>query len=265
MIPDNESLPQLDASRLRTESNTQIECAKAAAVRGELVQVSSIERDQSAETPLAVTVAWIRTFLARPHAEVGRPRAVCPFTPTALSLDTIWLTEVTDSQMSRARMIELIDEYRELFADIEPRGGQLAINKAILVVFPHLGDSAAAVIEDVQAELKPGFVELGLMLGEFHPTNDSPGLRNPDFRPLRSPIPMLAIRQMVETDLPFLRRPLDAPELRSRYLRSYLRRLGGSVRRKFFDDAVVALIDAELELQVRRTAVAQDADALAVS
>jgi hypothetical protein len=39
-----------------------------------------------------------------------------------------------------------------------------------------------------------------------------PGLRNPDFRPLRSPVPMLAIRHMVESDLLFMTRPRYTPK-----------------------------------------------------
>jgi hypothetical protein len=42
------------------------------------------------------------------------------------------------------------------------------------------------------------------MIGQFHPKCDQPGLWNDDFRPLRSPIPLLAIRIMVPGDLPFL-------------------------------------------------------------
>jgi hypothetical protein len=76
---------------------------------------------------------------------------------------------------------------------------------------------------DVSKErLKPLFVNDGLMLGEFHELNESPGLHNPDFRPLRSPIPLLAIRRMVYSDIVFLNRPSDPPERRIRFLEAYL-------------------------------------------
>jgi len=111
-------------------------------------------------------------------------------------------------------------------------------------VLPNLGGDAAKLIDDAQNELKASFVDVGLMLGEFHSENESPGLRNPEFRPLRSPVPMLAIRHMVESDLPFLRRSIDAPSVRASYLRSYLRRLGSTVRAKYLDQAVTALAEA---------------------
>jgi len=56
-----------------------------------------------------------------------------------------------------------------------------------------------AAIEDTvrvaHERCKPNFVERGLMLGEFWSGNDSPGVHNPEFRPLDSPVPLLVIRQ----------------------------------------------------------------------
>ncbi|WP_223807359.1 FAD-dependent oxidoreductase [Montanilutibacter psychrotolerans] len=247
MTSDNDAIPLVESDGLAAATQTHIESLSAAA-RGRLLRASEVERDLPG-SPLAVTVDWVRTFLARPHPDVGRSGPVCPFTPTALALDTIWLTEITDRNPDPARLADVVGKYRDLFFEIEPRNGSVAINKTILIVFPNLGADAAALIDDVQRELKPSFVDLGLMLGEFHSRNESPGLRNPDFRPLRSPVPMVAIRLMVETDLPFLRRHIDEPTVRAAYLRSYLRRLGGTVRRNYFDQAVTALVETERELR----------------
>lgn len=213
-------------------------------VDASLRRASDVERELPADAPLVLTLRWVREFLARPHPDVGRAGPVCPFSPAALAMDTIWLTEVADDAPNRERIVELIGRYRDAFLEIEPREGAMSLNKTILVVFPNLGADGAALVDDVQAELKASFVDVGLMLGEFHAQNESPGLRNPDFRPLRSPVPMLAIRHMVESDLPFLQRSIDAPSVRAAYLRSYLRRLGGTIRPKYFDQAVTALADA---------------------
>ena len=209
-----------------------------------LRRASDVDNGAPGSEGSAVILHWVREFLAQPHPDVGRAGPVCPFSPAALAMDTIWLSEIEDPAPDRARIVDLILQYRDRFLEIEPREGPMSLNKTILVVFPHLGPDAATMIDDVQAELKSSFVEHGLMLGEFHSENESPGLRNPDFRPLRSPVPMLAIRHMVESDLPFLRRSIDAPSVRASYLRSYLRRLGATVRPKYFDQAVTALADA---------------------
>ena len=214
-----------------------------------LLRASQVEKNHDPASPLARTLAWIREFLARPHPQLGRSGPVCPFTPTALNLDTIWFAQIDDATLELSRMGDLLGEFREHFLQAEPRAGAEAINKAILIVFPNLGSEAAAIIDDVQHALKPRFVEAGLMLGEFHAANQSPGLRNPDFRPLRSPVPMLAIRHIVETDLPFLRRPNEAPERRAAYARAYLRQLAPRITRNSFEQAIEILVDAEMQLR----------------
>jgi hypothetical protein len=67
------------------------------------------------------------------------------------------------------------------------------------------------------------------MLGEFHALTQTPGLRNSDFRPLRSPIPLLAIRHMVESDIDFLTQPSDPAPTRVRSIKAYLQFLGPSM------------------------------------
>lgn len=254
MTPDNDTLLSQDAEAAARCPVAHVSQEHPTA-RGGLLRASEVEAGP-ADSPLAVTVAWVRAFLGKPHPEVGRAGPVCPFVPAALTLDTVWLAEIADPALDEDRLATLLDDYRALFLELDPRSGQASLNKTILIVFPNLGENGAEAVDRVQAAAKPGFVEAGLMLGEFHARNESPGLRNPEFRPLRSPVPMLAMRHMVETDLPFLRRSLDTPEVRTQFLRSYLRRLGTTVRKNFFDQAVSALVEAELEIAARRDVVA---------
>lgn len=258
MNPDNDAISKAESKCPMRAGQAPMEHMDAIA-RGRLLRASDVQRDLPADAPMAVILEWINSFLARPHPDVGRPGPVCPFTPTALALDTIWLTEIEDRDPDLASIVELIGQYRDLFLDIEPRTGPMAINKTILVVFPNLGGDAAKMIDDAQSELKASFVDVGLMLGEFHAENESPGLRNPEFRPLRSPVPMLAIRHMVESDLPFLRRSIDAPSVRASYLRSYLRRLGSTLRVKYLDQAVTSLAEAIHASAKHKTAAAPKA------
>lgn len=216
----------------------------------QLLRISEVERNCDPASPLRSVRDWIREFLARPHPQLGRRGSVCPFVPIALELDTVWMAEVAEATPSFEHISEIITDYRNVFLETEPKSGPEAINKAFLVVFPSLtgGAEGAAIIDKIQASLKKYFVEKGLMLGEFHAANETPGLRNPDFRPLRSPMPMLAIRHMVESDLPFLTRKNYAPKERSSFLRSYLFRLGGTLSQGKFNEALDELIAAEAAL-----------------
>jgi hypothetical protein len=207
------------------------------------MRVSEVERNCDPASPLRFVLDWIREFLARPHPQLGRTGSVCPFVPVALGLDTIWMAAVAEATPSFEHISAIITDYRDVFLATEPTRGPEALNKAILVVFPSLsanGADGAAVIDRVQANLKRYFVEMGLMLGEFHAANESPA-----FRPLRSPIPMLAIRHMVESDLPFLIRATYPPKDRASFLRSYLFRLGGELSQTKFNEALDGLIAAE--------------------
>jgi hypothetical protein len=220
-------------------------------IRPRLMRISEVNRNSDAMSPLRSVCNWINGFLASPHPQSGRRGSVCPFVPIALRLDTIWMAEVAETEPSFERISTIITDYRNVFLNTEPKSGPEAINKVFVVVFPSLGGSGtdgAAIIDQVQASLKRYFVEIGLMLGEFHANNESPGLRNPDFRPLRSPMPMLAIRHMVESDLPFLIREKYAPKERSSFLRSYLFRLGGTLSEVRFNEALAGVIAAEVAM-----------------
>ncbi|MEH2311793.1 MAG: DUF6875 domain-containing protein [Nostoc sp.] len=175
---------------------------------------------------------WVKSFLARPHPNLGRSGVVCPFVPHALKSNSIRLAVIRTKDLYPEQIEEIVSCYRDIFIEMEVKEEELAINKAFLLIFPdiHIEDTSK-LIDGVQQKLKPLFVESGLMIGEFHKRNESPGLHNPNFRPLRSPIPLLAIRFMVEADLPFLQNPAD-PRLRIRYLEAYLKCFGD----KFTDE-----------------------------
>lgn len=156
---------------------------------------------------LQAAVAWSWSYLCRPHSRLGRRGAVCPYARSSLRSGGFYLGVCGGRPRGPRQVADRLLHYREWFAQLEPRTGRDALLKAILVLFPEVPrEDWPTIIDGSQALLKPEYVRHGLMIGEFH---DGPpprsGLHNPDFRPLRSPVPMLVIRQMVATDLPFLR------------------------------------------------------------
>jgi hypothetical protein len=232
--------------------NDQTPAAMQSSAVPRLMRVSEVERECEPTSTLAGMLKWVREFIGAPHPNLGRSGSICPFVPGALNMDTIWISEVADAEPTVDSISEVIKEYRNVFLATEPTKSPDSINKAFLVAFPTLsarGAEGAALVDKVQYRLKPYFVDQGMMLGEFHSMNESPGLRNPDFRPLRSPVPMLAIRLMVESDLPFMTRDLYAPAERAAFLRSYLYRLGGSLKPSKFNEALEKLIVAEVAMR----------------
>lgn len=209
-----------------------------------------LEQLQNDLSYLTQTTEWVENFLAKPHPDLGRAGAVCPFLPRALQINTIRLAVIRTRGLDQSQLEEIVKRYRDFFLELEPREGEVAFYKAIMLVFPDVSAAEASqLIDRVQQKLKPFFVEEGLMIGEFHARNQSPGLHNPDFRPLQSPVPMLAIRFMAESDLPFLERVTDEPQLRIRYLEAYLKRWGtGSRNERKLNEAREALSLAYAQL-----------------
>jgi hypothetical protein len=214
-----------------------------------LSRLSEVERDAAPDSPMRRIASWIHEFLAQPHPDVGRRGAVCPFVPLSLEMDTIWMTEVRQPDPTFDDVAALITALRDQFIAMEPVSGPEAMQKSILVVLPTLVHNAS-MVDEIQRTLKRHFVDVGLMLGEFHAANESPGLRNPDFRPLRTPVPMLAIRYMVESDLPFLMRDSTPAAERSSFLRSYLSHMGRGLTINKFELALNRLVAAEIEVWI---------------
>ena len=188
----------------------------------------------------------------QPHADLGRPGPVCPFVPYALNQNTIWMQVFRTEKATTALIEGYVGRYRDIFIGLEPTDERSRINKTILLIFPDVSaEDAPDLIDGVKHKLKTYFVQVGLMLGEFHERNPSGGLHNPNFRPLRSPVPMLAIRFMVESDLPFLMISTDPPADREIFLRAWLDRFGEAADQRRRKAALEALSAALQEMSAK--------------
>ena len=206
---------------------------------------------------LVPVLEWAETFLARPHKDLGRTGDVCPFVGEALTRESLQLTLVNLKESDEGRFGEIesvvLSNREHFIAKEQGNGTSDNLLNALIMIFPDITEEEAPILIDgVQKKLKPEFVKSGLMLGEFHARNNSSGLRNPDFRPLRSPVPLLAIRHMMESDLPFLGKMCDSPELRIEFLTAYLEFLGPSLRSASRTRAESALVAAREELSAIR-------------
>ncbi len=145
---------------------------------------------------------WAENWLSKPHAQLGRTGAVCPFTGLSIKKNLFRVAFVRGETLGHDRMVGLLEEIAAAFPLLPPTDGPESVYKAVVLVFPDVKEFPQ--IDAVQDECKNAFVNRGLMVGQFYPGHQHPGLRNPDFRPLDAPFAMLAIRHMVVTDYPFL-------------------------------------------------------------
>jgi hypothetical protein len=154
---------------------------------------------------LRAVADWIKTFVARPHKDLGRAGPVCPFVPGALERNTLWLAPEKIADRSVPDVVELINRYQRLFKDTQPTDGDDAIYKSFVVVFTDLSaDRAREFFGDVLEHLAvPSFVKDGFAMGGFYEGNEPAAIYNASFRPFTSPVPCLLMRQAVVGDWKF--------------------------------------------------------------
>jgi prolyl-tRNA editing enzyme YbaK/EbsC (Cys-tRNA(Pro) deacylase) len=190
--------------------------------------VSSVS---SAKHPaLGAIYHWTKNYLCEVHQELGRNGPVCPFVSGSLQRQLLFAAVYEGEDFTIKKIKTTLLHELERFIALDPVSGNEAQFKSLVVLFPDLpADRVAELIDSAQAQLQNDFVPNGLMVGEFHPTPpDKSGLWNQQFRPLYSPVPMLAIRHMVPTDLLFLK---NSPRLFHEYVKIF----GNLVPERFRD------------------------------
>jgi len=172
---------------------------------------------ESDRAALQAVADWIKTFVAKPHKDLGRAGPVCPFVPGSLERKTLWLASEHIADRSAPAVAELMNGIRRLL-DAQPTDGDDTKYKVIVVVFPDLpADRAQGVFDDVLEQLAvPSYAEDGILFGPFHEGNEGTAIYNPSFRPFTSPVPFLFVRLGVVSDWKFF---LDNEDLLNRWAR----------------------------------------------
>jgi hypothetical protein len=162
-------------------------------------------RIPAADLPALTTIArWSRDFLCQSHTELGRQGPVCPYTTPSLNRGLFRLSVHRDDEDLPRYLEHLRDAHRQESETLSERESELL---TYLVVLPDHDPVDSARLDRAQSLAKPSFLELGMMIGQFHPACPEPGLWNADFRPLQSPVPLIAIRRLLPFDLPFMGDP----------------------------------------------------------
>jgi len=172
----------------------------------ELEEVSRTRKlAESDRDALRAVADWTKTFVARPHRDLGRAGPVCPFVPVALEHKTLWLAAERSGGRSAPDVISLIDGYKRLLLAAKPVDGDDANYKSIIVVFTDLPAAQAkdffgGVLEQIAVA---SYVGDGLVMGPFYEGNEGMAIYNPNFPPFTSPVPFLLMRRAVISDWKF--------------------------------------------------------------
>jgi Domain of unknown function (DUF6875) len=171
-------------------------------------------------TALRAIAGWIKTFVVKPHKDLGRAGTVCPFVPGSLERKVLWLAPEQIASRGEPDVIELVSGYKRLFLETEPTGSDHADYKVIVVVLTDLpANRAQGVFDDVLQQLAvPSYADDGILFGPYYEGNEGTAIYNSSFRPFQSPVPFLFVRQGVISDWKFF---LDNDELLSLWARRF--------------------------------------------
>ena len=183
---------------------------------GERLELASLTNDASSSFASAeqgqafeTLVAWTRSFLMSERPDLGRKGTVCPYASTGARIDglRVGVSLATDEEPERIR-----GEMRSAFTafDAIAHPPRMGAYRAVMIGYPRMSDGT--VLKRAQKSLRLESLLRRRMIGVFYPDAPERGLWNKDFRPLRAPIPLFAVRALVPTDAAFvLRHPLLAP------------------------------------------------------
>ena len=176
---------------------------------------------------------WIKTFVVKPHKDLGRAGTVCPFVPGSLERKVLWLAPEQIADRGEPDVVELVRGYKRLLLETQTTGGDDADYKVIVVVFTDLpADRAHGVFDDVLEQLAlPSYAD-GILFGPYYEGNEATAIYNSSFRPFRSPVPFLFVRNGVVSDWKFFLDDNDwLPLWAHRYGESGAQALGEELRR----------------------------------
>jgi len=153
---------------------------------------------------------WARDFLASENEQMTRPgggsKVVCPFVAQSIEADNFYLTFRPDVNGYREDHIkEVMRDLILEFTELPPYQEAAKHTKTLLVIFPNIDSTQTYVLDFVHKNLKDEFVDLGLMIGQFHQNCKDASVHNSRFLVSNSsPYPLIAIRHMQFHDIIFL-------------------------------------------------------------
>lgn len=160
---------------------------------------------------------YIRTFLGATHPY--RNGVICPFLPTALEEDTIFFTwcDPGDAEDDGAALVEECIRFFDTARSQHQFG-------ALIVLLP---DSfSVPLLDRIQRRNHPDCVRASLMIGILHPENLNSSIHSLEFMPLRTPSPVLVLRDMCASDLMFIEPETFPIRQRIDFLKGFIQRFG---------------------------------------
>ncbi len=189
---------------------------------------------ETGDPAMATLLGWVENYLMKGHPDLGRSGHVCPFTRQAARLDAVRLAvDGAGPDQEKAVFARVRASFAAL--DAIPVAPGMSHYRTVIIAFPGCASrEGVAMLQRVQSQHTLYSLKRFRMIGLMHADSQEAGLWNADFRPLRAPLPVIAVRHLVEHDAPFaLRNPLLLLPYLFRFRLSGLKRLYAQLRPAF--------------------------------
>lgn len=159
-----------------------------------------------ADEPLTRLSDWLTDYPMKHHVDLGRSGTVCPFVKQASGLEILRFgVNLAGPEDEHSVFGEIRSSFGELKQIPAPRGRERL--RTIAIGFPNCaGEDGIAMLERVYKRHKYYTLVHSRMIAFFHSGAETHGLWNDAFRPMRSPMPVLAVRYLIEQDAVFAAR-----------------------------------------------------------
>jgi len=183
--------------------------------------------DDASRAGLIRIAHFVTGTLAKPHPDLGRAGAVCPYVLLSLANHRLLLST---SPLETDDLDQIMEEMITIGSMFTHMIGSEIINKELRISIIHIFlkvsfNNRFESIKVVQKTLEQRFVDRGLVIGEFYPGCEAYGLHSPTFRPFDAPVAALAVREMTLAHAPCL-------VSRESFRRAYLDQFGDAGRRQ---------------------------------
>lgn len=147
---------------------------------------------------LKKVLEWMHGFIMKPHEDLGRTGDVCPYVKPAMQQSQILFgVSHLHNPDSPHEIMEAVLSCRRQLTDHK-------LSSLVLILPDILPEHEALLMEPVHKQLKTQLLREGIMIGQFYPSCQVPSTYNPGFLPLQSPVPLFALRYLIESDWRFL-------------------------------------------------------------
>lgn len=163
---------------------------------------------------------YITNFLCSPHPD--RKGNVCPFVPAAIKRDNIYFSYFFEGDSEIDFLPYSKDFIKESINFYTKKKEQSKCFGALIILFPH--DYNILKLLEIHLINKQQCVENQLMIGALWDKNQAQSLHNPNFFPLRTPTPILVIRDLTIHDLIFLDPKYYNLKMRIQFLNTFIKK-----------------------------------------